>query len=763
MDVFTIAPNDQSIYYLGQIFGNVGVALAGPTGSGILGAMFKVFNTALLAIGALIVTYTTIVGVVLTAQEGKFLGQRWHSLWIPLRTVMGITALMPTSSGYCAIQVIMMWFIVQGVGAADQVWNTAINYVQTQGSVSAPPVSQSIAAGTLTSNVVTNIFSNLVCQAAATKFHANKVDAKAQVAQTTDNNGNALFNFSVGNVPAECGSVSAAGTGVVQTAQAQGLQASITGVLAPLADQYVMSIINDSNCWTACDAILVGTPACPYFEKYQSFNAAQCKELDAQTGYKTIISSSGGTNFVTAVSQLMQGIAENAATAAATASTTTNPMKMDTFDLAKYNGWIFAGAYYYVIAQKNNSAATNFTNFFTSINVVTPTIDQNNKQYFATASSYPDLAAYNPSSSQDAPTIVKYFYCGTTDATCAQNGALGVAAQAANAAAQSSGAPGSNISSSVGSGTNPGPGAGPASTMSSFGYGSINMWIDNMNTKSNPIASLQSFGQNLLIAAEVLFWLFFGVTVIGMGILASPLTALGTTVNFMSGVGGAVLSYFIPLVYFFLIYLVLIGGTFAVYLPLLPYMLFTFGAISWFIAAIEAMIAAPIVALGIIQPEGQHEILGKAEPSVMLLMSVFLRPTLMVFGMIAGMLLSLAVINMINIAFINVVHSIAGQTVGLIEGFFYIMAYAGIVMTSVNKCFALIHVIPDQVLRWVTGPTGHGEEGGEKVKQTISAGGEAAGATMRGAGQGIGTARGIRREAKKDAGGGGASAGTKDE
>src|SRR5437870_3415012 len=104
MNVFTIATNDQSIYYLGRIFGNVGTVLPG-TGPQILSAMFKIFNTAILGIGALVVTYTTVVGILNTAAEGEFLGKHWHSIWVPLRTVIGIAGLFPMKTGYCAMQV----------------------------------------------------------------------------------------------------------------------------------------------------------------------------------------------------------------------------------------------------------------------------------------------------------------------------------------------------------------------------------------------------------------------------------------------------------------------------------------------------------------------------------------------------------------------------------------------------------------------------------------------------------------------------------
>ncbi len=325
------------------------------------------------------------------------------------------------------------------------------------------------------------------------------------------------------------------------------------------------------------------------------------------------------------------------------------------------------------------------------------------------------------------------FYCGQADASQGQcsspaGGAVGVAATAvtqAQAAAQKASAGGaSGITIAVSVGGVGGLGGGPVGMLSNQSLGTLNQWTSLIapqpGDNTNPIIKIQQFGAALLNYATRIFLNYFGF-VIGIGFLATPLNFMGTSYNFLAGTAGSVLSYTTPLVYFILFYLISMGALLGVYVPLIPYMLFTFGAISWFIAAIEAMVAAPIVALGIIQPEGQHEILGKAEPAVMLLMSVFLRPTLMVFGMIGGMLLSIVVIKMINAAFYNVIASISSN-VGVLEGFLFIMAYAGIVITALNKCFALIHVVPDQVLRWVQGPTGHGEEGHKEVKGTLDVG-----------------------------------------
>ena len=52
------------------------------------------------------------------------------------------------------------------------------------------------------------------------------------------------------------------------------------------------------------------------------------------------------------------------------------------------------------------------------------------------------------------------------------------------------------------------------------------------------------------------------------------------------------------------------GILLGVYLPFLPYLLFLFGVMGWLIAVIEAMVAAPLVAMGVTHPEG-HDLLGR--------------------------------------------------------------------------------------------------------------------------------------------------------
>ena len=134
--VMSFAPpaTDVSVVFLGNLFGIVDGVLHG-SGSQIMGSMFAVFNAAVLALGGIIIMYTLIVSTLNTAHEGAMIGKKWSSLWVPVRATLGLALLIPKASGYCLMQIFIMWVVVQGVGAADKVWNAALSYLNRGGMI----------------------------------------------------------------------------------------------------------------------------------------------------------------------------------------------------------------------------------------------------------------------------------------------------------------------------------------------------------------------------------------------------------------------------------------------------------------------------------------------------------------------------------------------------------------------------------------------------------------------------------------------------
>lgn len=117
---------DQSVHMLGRIFGPVIDSLVKgidpntvDAGNNILATMFSFFNSGILIIGSLIVSYVAVMGVTNTANDGEAMGRSWSSLWTPVRIVVGGAVLLPTTSGFSFIQLIVLMFSLWGVGFAN--------------------------------------------------------------------------------------------------------------------------------------------------------------------------------------------------------------------------------------------------------------------------------------------------------------------------------------------------------------------------------------------------------------------------------------------------------------------------------------------------------------------------------------------------------------------------------------------------------------------------------------------------------------------
>lgn len=250
--------------------------------------------------------------------------------------------------------------------------------------------------------------------------------------------------------------------------------------------------------------------------------------------------------------------------------------------------------------------------------------------------------------------------------------------------------------------------------------------------------------------------------------------------------GGIMLALILPFLSAWGGIMFLIGFLDAYYVPFLPYMIFTFGSLGWFIAVMEAMVAGPIVAFGIMNPEG-HDALGKAEGAVAITLNVFLRPTMMILGFIGGITLSYVGIYVLNSGFQQLMQffydtgsdwtTAAGQAASgagasssttpysnfaaLYAGFFCLLTYTTIYVTLVEKSFSLIHLLPDNISRWMGGQAeSHGKEAAqwaEQAKQQITEAsketGNASIDTAKGTTQSIGKAGGELASGLKGAAG----------
>ncbi|MCB9975290.1 MAG: DotA/TraY family protein [Rhodospirillales bacterium] len=237
---------------------------------------------------------------------------------------------------------------------------------------------------------------------------------------------------------------------------------------------------------------------------------------------------------------------------------------------------------------------------------------------------------------------------------------------------------------------------------------------DGRTLNVHPLALLSSLGKGILDAA--LRNLLIGV--VGQGI--------GEFVN-EQGVGDLAKLFGDTASRIALIG-VSIGFVLYYVLPLLPFIYFFFGFSGWIKSVFEAMVAMPLWAVAHIKIDGEGLPGPWATNGYFLLFEIFLRPTLLIFGLIASLQVFTALVNGLNDSFHMVVLNAAGYDIeqnltspsfslplsnpagpqgtidflrGPIDEFFYTVIYAIIVYMLALSNFKLIDAIPNQILRWM--------------------------------------------------------------
>lgn len=768
---------------MGAVFGGTGVSIT------LMGTMFKTFNGIILAVAVLMVVYTMVMGVLLTAHEGEFMGksQKFHSLWTPVRIVFGIASLVPTGSGYCVLQLVMMWVIVQGIGAADTLWTTVLNYVNVMGS----PYAQATVPNIGYQDALNKIFQGVVCDT-STRVTSADGDAFDQGDSGMGGYFCSMTGFSglkycksdktIPKPPAVMMQRVYASGGMTPLIMGfRGLCGVVTfcnkTVLCNKASPTAADTLACNACTDELDAMnqiipLMSQAAAVFVIDdvlYRQFVAQSITSQphadpddptktiagkgDAPTAYPFIQAycdansispciyeegsnwpdpnqygqspsreavtkifvpyglSAGGpagsvdANFMKTISaQLLDPLNARFADFIKEMTAKMNDGDGLTDDLAdaQMTGWIYAGSYYYTIAKMNQN----------NLKSVMPTLTV----------SWPNDDNMSPAGSKN------FLYTTRNNFTGA---AYMIGTGAASGVTMGTTLPSdvseiSNAASVVTDGISSATGEGLSAT------------------DSNPLAQAQNIGFIILwvvqIAFVVMVVLLFVSSLVGN---ISPFV-LGTgVINPLGPALTAVYLIIVPAILALFGILLTYGALLSVYLPLVPFIIFTFGAIGWLTSTIETMVAGPLVALGIIAPGGHHEILGKAEPALMLLFNVFLRPSLMIFGMMAAMLLSSVVAGMINDVFWRVAESIGMESPLTLV--FFLAAYVTLMITAMNKCFAAIYLIPERVMRWIGG---QGDQYGEadavgESKQAIT------GAASK-AGSGMGTAGDTSKAFRQD-------------
>ncbi|MCB9980511.1 MAG: DotA/TraY family protein [Rhodospirillales bacterium] len=256
-----------------------------------------------------------------------------------------------------------------------------------------------------------------------------------------------------------------------------------------------------------------------------------------------------------------------------------------------------------------------------------------------------------------------------------------------------------------------GTGAGGTPNLSGMGMKDIinlifgTEGIFNMTKPENrdihPLAQLSSAGRGLIESA------IRNVGFAGAG--------MGLAVFSDIGVAGAIGSGFM---FTFATISMAAGFVLFYVVPLMPFMYFFFAVAGWIKGIFEAMVGVPLWALAHLRIDGDGIPGNAAMTGYMLILEIFLRPILILFGLLASSLIFVAMARILNEMWSLVVENLTGfdqkaaEKGGYkisdirfwrtpIDEFFYTVIYAIVIYMIALACFKLVDLIPNYILRWL--------------------------------------------------------------
>ncbi len=741
--LFQPTKEDVSVYYLGALFGNQLVPGGGDMH--LLSYVFEVFNQIALAVGLTIVTYVLITGVLNTAAQGKPLGEKMNAVWMPIRMVVGISLLIPKAgTGYCLAQASVMWLILQGVGAADAVWSRALDYFQDGGAIYADEKSEYTKENYMNEQNMRYAYSseeqvlrNTTCMAAHNASDAAGISGKYTVYSSGAGDNYKYVNY--GNENAwedktggqECGYIE------IKVADKDPEGNPIDEQQQSLiARTYTNGFLDMSNSLQKISEFLASDEG-DDVTQWEPDHFPEARAIGAVF-----------VNYLMGANNILNPNQQNVGNG--------RDKKLD--ELRKY-GWILAGHYYMTLTSFNDNLQTITVNF-------------------------PDRHIENPESGtgqeyETAITNAKNFWGCETAAgnNCAKDHPYsfmqwgeryavpgyeqldpGVADEQDNyrltkKEVEQIATNIQNLADTKGSFT-----LQPVWYMAQItGFGSTEGYGGGSGFSQDPIYKAASFGGKLTETAVAMVMvtlaLYLGLAIIGaLSAGSCYVNPFGTATMF-----GLLITiiFSAPIIFGIAAFLYGQGVMLGVALPLIPYTIFLVGSIGWFMAVIESIVAAPLIAIGLIFPEANQDIMGKAEPAIMMILNLMLRPSLMVIGFVAAMILTWIAVDLLNAAFYLFLKDGANIETTLFGYIVLTMAYIALLLTVVAKIYDLITELPNRTLAWI-GDRTQGQAGaGEMISQMkggVERGGGAAGGAMSTAGSLSGKAAEMGLKSK-DAGG----------
>ncbi len=695
---------DKSIFYLSQLFGTVGGVLTGQS-SQMMGQIFYKLNWGLFIVSGIVVLYAVLLAAIRLASEGVVIQQGKSALFSLIKIAIGVSLIIPNSgTGYSLLQNLVMTVVVKGVALADSVWDYGLDYLNEGGVLWSAPTDNAEDGNSRYDNIITEdnenaligakeqlapqIFANAVCMVGShdplsssssddnRPYYDVQVDQENHLFRFPGLTDNDLSGSSCGTVSWDVqGSCSQEGGDSISCATAQGAVSSLINVLIPAAKSYY------------CTEAGSDSQYCKTVQDYDNLNEDLSPVLfNSMMNYYPTIK-------VYADMKLAQidGDSKNF------------------IDNAKAQGWIMAGRYYWNVMQFiNDSGEAADLSTYTGAEVVPPSAqglgatDDLKGIVNGAAKAFSDV--YPTQDYTDYKNSVYTQVNGSGEGTKGEDRAI----------------IDKHVATAIVGATALAPGVSATLAVAMKGMDKIGDMFKSFGTKNyNPIEFMFKVGKKC-IEVTMAIWIVGGVA-IGLNVVAGAVCSASNPYGYAVQ---ALADWVKPILMVIAAGLWAAGFFLSYYIPLYPYMTFLFASVGWFISVIEAMVAAPLVALGLTHPE-DHDLLGKSQQAVMLLLGVFLQPVLLVIGLIAGMIFCYVSFQLLIYSFSgfmldilrdssqlatnsNILSAVVSSKLftdsGILIQPLLIVVFAMIAYILLTQSYSLIYVLRDNVMKWIGAP-----------------------------------------------------------
>lgn len=727
--------------FLNQLFGPLFPSADGSAMEPVFSRIIGYFNVIMLVVAGILFFYNVSIGIAQTAHEGSVLGNRWSSLWAPLRVIfaVGLLVPMPGLGGYNIAHAGVAYIVRGSTMVASFIWRESATMVLNgDAPLSAEPAR-------LKPDVVEKMFNNAACKAIVNEQMRLAATASGQTALRVsdlppqENNGSLFVNtaiiangepirqqicgsYTTPEVPAYISRIDAEENdlGIDKSNQDAIIDAFNTAHRDTIATlQANMDALAASMLPTMMDPV---APAMNITSQIQSAHQQANQQLSAGIAATVdlAVGSDGRAN--AARNSMRNRITGNCASNSSVEDKST----------CYGEGWMGAGSWYIMMARLNNeiagltSASPNIgeSTYFSNIDLANREMflasggqsgwfggTQQNMDNAGLATQEEALRAmtkYQASFTQSSQALAAMGYTLSTGAMSELGGTV---------------VNDSFISSWLGS-------------FGSFDVliGRFVEWISPGNWAEDPMIGLINIGKLLVSLGAA------GIAVLGV----SSTSILGVGV----GAGPAIAG--MPLILPFL----MAGGLITFILPLMPFMFWVLGVTGYFLLVTEALISVNLWALAHMRMDGDG-ISGEAgRQGWLMLLSLMLTPVLMIFGFLIGMGIFRVTSALIDVGIAQALTGLIGVNpfIAIIGFGVYAILIAIFYMVLIERSFALVTEFPGRVMA-IMGASAqitNGEENRARTAAGVAIGGGAFG--MRGAVQSLGGRAAKQRELAKHRG-----------